>query len=303
MSLDILMAVYNGSKFLEEQLDSVLGQSCGEFRLIICDDCSDDGSRGIIEKYAALHPDKITVIYNSKNIGAKESFFKLLSASDADHIMFCDQDDIWQKDKVRLTAECMRASENGLPTLVHTDLSVIDENGDEISPSMLKMQKIDANRTDLNELLVQNIVTGCTAMINRPLAALVKKPACPTLHDWWLALTACLFGQIVFLPETTIRYRRHSKNIRGAKNMADPAYILSRMLDPADAKAMLKLGYIQAAELAAAYGDALPAEQAEMLFAYGKCTELGKADRILTARKYKIWKQGAVRRIGQLLYM
>ncbi len=302
-NVDILTAVCNGENFLEKQLDSVLSQNYDNFRIIICDDNSADNSRQIIENFKKRSPDKIKVIFNEKNMGAKENFFKLLSLSTAEYIMFCDQDDIWDNNKIRLTLDHMKKHENGRPTLVHTDMSVIDENGATLAPSFTKMQKIDVTKTALNELLVQNTVTGCTMMINRKLADIVKYPVCPTLHDWWIALTACLFGQIFFLPEQTMQYRRHSHNIRGAKNMSSLGYILSRAADKTDAVNMLKLGYIQSAELAKLYAPFLSDSQSEILNAYGKCVDENKLKRLMTIKKYGIWKQGIVRKVGQILFL
>lgn len=303
MSVDILLAAYNGEKYIEKQIDSVLNQTFEDWRLIICDDCSQDGTAAIIKEYCARFPEKISSVYNERNLGAKETFFKLLEMSRGEYIMFCDQDDVWDGDKISRTLDCMKKNENGAPLLVHTDLFVIDENGSKTAESMFGLQAIDSGRTALNQLLVQNTVTGCTSMINRALADIIKKPSCATLHDWWIALTACLFGSIVFLPETTMGYRRHGENIRGAKNMSSLKYILSRAGDAADAKAMLRLGYEQSAELAGLYGGALDAESLEMLRAYGSCLTLGKLERLGVIKKYGIWKQGCVRILGQLIYL
>ncbi len=299
--VDILMAVYNGGEFLKKQLDSVLAQDYGDIRLIICDDCSDDGSRAALETYKNRFPDRINLVFNDKNIGVKNNFFKLMKMSSAEYVMFCDQDDIWDKDKVSRTLSFMKENEYGGPLLVHTDLRVIDENDKVTAASFNEMQAIDPLDNGLNVLLVQNTVTGCTAMINRALADIVKRPKCKTLHDWWLAVTAAAFGRIAYLPEATMGYRRHSRNLRGARSMKSAKYILGRAADKSDAKTMIKLGYAQSKEFCELYKDDF--KDRGMLEAYGACLEKGKIGRIKTVIKYKILKQGLIRRIGQFIYM
>ncbi len=301
--VDILLAVYNGGKFLKKQLDSIFAQTYRDFLLIVCDDGSTDDSRQLLEEYQKRFVGQMQVIYNDKNLGAKNNFFKLLSLSKAEYIMFCDQDDIWDKNKVEKTLDFFRKNEDSGVLLVHTDMRVIDENDVQTAESFNKLQSIDPYQNSLNKLLVQNTVTGCTVMINRALADIVLQPRCDTLHDWWLAVTAAAFGKIAYLPEATMGYRRHSQNVRGARDMSSPKYILSRAADKSDAAAMLGLGYEQSAEFAAYYKDKLDKETLKMLEAYGDCAKCGKLKKLKTIFRYKIFKQGLVRKIGQLIYM
>lgn len=303
MKLEILTASYNGEKFIRQQLDSILSQTYTNWHMTVCDDLSTDNTRAVIEEYHAKFPDKISVVLNEKNLGVKKTFFKLLSAADADYIMFCDQDDIWNSDKIQKTLDCMLENENNSPLLVHTDMSVINETGEIISPSFHQMQSIDASKNSLNRIIVQNTVTGCSMMINKALAELIKEPDCSTLHDWWIAVTASALGKIVFLPEATMLYRRHTANLRGARSMSDPNYIIDRAKDKNDARAMLGLGYRQSAEFAELYKSRLSKADYELLSEYGNMINKNKIKKIQTALKYKTWKQGAVRVLGQLLYM
>ena len=301
--VDVLLAVYNGGEYLKKQLDSLISQTYGDFCVIICDDGSTDGSRDILTDYAAKFPHKIKLFFNKKNIGVKNNFFRLLKLSSAEYIMFCDQDDVWDSDKIAKTLDFFRQNEYGGPLLVHTDMRITDENDSIISDSFNKMQGIDPYKNSLNILLVQNTVTGCTVMINRALADITKHPACKTLHDWWMAVTAAVFGRIAYLPEATMCYRRHSKNVRGARDMSSVKYILSRFAEKTEARAMLRLGYAQSAEFARLYKDELNAAAYKMLYFYGKCLEYGKIKRLFTILRFKIFKQGTVRRIGQLIYL
>lgn len=104
--IDILMAVYNGGEFLGEQIDSVITQSFGEWRLYICDDGSSDGSVNIAREYGEKYPERISVRVNAAPTGsAAANFMGMLRESRAEYVMFGDQDDVWREDKVRLMLE------------------------------------------------------------------------------------------------------------------------------------------------------------------------------------------------------
>ncbi|WP_158513231.1 glycosyltransferase [Shigella sp. FC2383] len=98
--IDILLPVFNGSKYLRQQLDSLLNQSYKNIRVIIRDDLSSDDSRNLIKNYAENTDGKIVYIDSDKNLGSSLSFHELLKQSTADYVMFCDQDDVWLPNKV-----------------------------------------------------------------------------------------------------------------------------------------------------------------------------------------------------------
>jgi glycosyltransferase, family 2 len=140
--------------------------------------------------------------------------------------MFCDQDDVWDKDKIKLTLKTMKVMEKRYgkktPLLVYTDLSICDEKLTVISPSMRKASGFD-NINSLARLLVENKVTGNTVMINSALARLALRTPVEELaqnievHDRYLALLACCTGRTAYIDIPLVRYRQHSKNLLGAK--------------------------------------------------------------------------------------
>ncbi len=294
------MAAYNGEKYIAEQIESILSQTVKDWRLIICDDCSQDATAEIIKKYRYKNKDRILLYENEKNSGSsKTNFFSLIKKSDADYIFTCDQDDIWKPDKLEKT---LRAFEDkSIPTLVHTDLTVVDENGKRLSDSMIRSQHIDVRRDKLNQLIVQNIVTGCTMAINRSLADILREPDVIPVHDWWIAATASIYGQIKFIDEPTMLYRQHDSNQCGAQNMESGKYIAGRLKDKNRSKHMLELGYIMAEELLDKYS--IPSGYIPMLRAYSSMLDKSKADKIRTVFKYKIWKNGPIRKLGQLYFL
>lgn len=223
--IDILLAVCNGEKYLEEQINSLLQQTYSNIHVIIRDDLSNDSSQAIIETYQKQYPSKIEVIQGKERVGVKENFSQLMNASNAPYIMFCDQDDVWFPHKVMDTIETMLYLEKNYgeqPYLVHANLNVVDEKLNLIHESFWDYVKIYPLKSKgFNKLLNQNVVTGCTVMINRLLLEVAKPiPKQCFMHDWWLALTAAAFGKIEVIDRTLIYYRQHSNNSLGAQKFA-----------------------------------------------------------------------------------
>jgi glycosyltransferase involved in cell wall biosynthesis len=217
------MATYNGEPFLEQQLDSILAQSNQDWQLLIRDDGSDDNTVRIVEDYVSRLPDRIRLITDNENhLGASLNFGKLLEYADTEYIMFSDQDDVWLQNKIELTLNAMKAAEwiyPDKPILIHTDLQVIDSELKTIANSLWSYQKLFPEAgDDLNRIMAQNVVTGCTVMINKKAMA-VSMPVPPEaiMYDWWLALNVCRHGKIAYVSIPSVLYRQHSRNSVGAK--------------------------------------------------------------------------------------
>jgi len=226
--VDILLATYNGEKYLAEQLDSILSQTHTAWRLLIRDDDSSDSSLDIIQSYREKYPSQIILIEDEeKNLGAYQNFARLLREATNNYIMFCDQDDIWLETKVADTLKAMVDNErDATPLLVHTDLEVVDETLQTLQPSFVKKMHINVKRDKLNQLLMRNIATGCTMMINRPLLDLILPlPEKGVIHDWWIVLVASIYGHIIYLDRATILYRQHGNNTIGASQESGWEYI------------------------------------------------------------------------------
>lgn len=221
--VDILMSTYNGEKYIEEQINSLLAQSYTNWQLIIRDDYSTDNTSQIIDIFQKKYPQKIFVIKdNLKNLGVTQSFFVLMQNSKADYLMFCDQDDVWLPDKIKLTLEEILKLEKNKqlishPALVFSDLKVVNESLKPITDSFWRIMSINPNNAkQINKIIVRNSVTGCTMMINKPLKNLIEEiPQTALIHDWWITLTACLFAQISYINKPTILYRQHNNNVMG----------------------------------------------------------------------------------------
>lgn len=217
----ILMATYNGERFLHYQFESLLKQTNQDWVLYIHDDNSTDCTVKIIQEYVEKYKEQIIFLDDDVSFGnATKNFSYMINKISADYMMFCDQDDIWLENKIELTMKTMEKTEydnRGEPVMVHTDLRVVDQQLNVIHNSFCKFMRINPKRDSLNNLLVRNIATGCTMMINRPLINLLQPiPDEIIVHDWWIALVASSFGKIVFIPSTTILYRQHEANTIGA---------------------------------------------------------------------------------------
>ena len=307
--IEILMATYNGERYLAEQLDSLFAQTETDWHLTVRDDGSTDRTAEIVGEYAARFPEKITFAVNEENSGgARYNFYRMLTEADADYVMTCDQDDIWLPDKIGQTLRKMRLLEQvigaGRPVLVHTDLTVVDQDGEILAQSMFFQQNLDEHRKEFSELLVQNNVTGCTVMVNRALLNELPKeaPDGMIMHDWWMALVAAAFGEIGFVRASTIRYRQHADNAVGAKDARSLRYQAERLKDRAGAKQVLADTYRQAAAFAELYRGRLTPGQLETAETYGKMESYGKLRRLRVLRNYRLWKHGLTRRIGQMLF-
>lgn len=311
--IDVLLATYNGEPYLKEQLDSILAQEYTDFRILIRDDGSTDGTMKIIADYCVRHADKIIDVTDGEATGsAQGNFSRLMGSATADYIAFCDQDDLWHKHKLYQSLALMQTCERYLrrdnggvipPILVHTDLIVADEQLRRIAPSLMRYQRLNHKKRELSSLLVQNNITGNTVLINRALADRAGVIPCGVLmHDWWLGLVAAAFGHIAFLDKQMVIYRQHGNNAVGAKDVYDPAYVQKQLESGRYALALEKT-YEQAALFLSVYGDTLPPKQRELVEAYAGMKDCKRNERLSRTLKYGFWKQGLGRRLGQIALM
>lgn len=305
----ILMAAYNGEKYIAEQIESILSQTETDWKLVIQDDCSKDKTVEIIKKYVKKCPGKIFLVeLKAPFCNAKSNFSAMLGFADTDYMMTCDQDDVWLPDKIKSTLEKMHELEEGFghckPLLVHTDLKVVNEKLNMISDSMFVRQNLNSSRDKFNNLLVQNIVTGCTMMVNSALLNLVYEvPEQAIMHDWWLALIAAAFGHIGFINEPTVLYRQHDSNAVGSKNATGFYYNLNRMISRKQSQLAIRETYTQAKSFLKTYESQLSVQLLKLVKEYSYLPQYKKIKRLQTIWKYDFWKTGFFRRCGQILFM
>ncbi|MBQ4266194.1 MAG: glycosyltransferase family 2 protein [Clostridia bacterium] len=234
---EILLATYNGEKYVGAQIDSILAQKDARWHLTLSDDGSTDGTVRILDEYASRYPDRITRYVSGKKFGnARDHFFHLMRSCEAPYMFFCDQDDVWYEEKIGKTLEAMiRAEEThgkNCPVLAFTDQTPTDENLVPLAPSLMRYQQQYAQEIDYRAIMLQNIVTGGAAGINLALAKLAAEcidEKQTIMHDWWLGIVAARFGQLVYIDEPLSDYRQHGTNSVGAKDVRSLSHIAGKL--------------------------------------------------------------------------
>lgn len=210
--VSIVMAVYHPREdWLTEQLTSLNRQTYPNLALFICDDGPDQPvNPALFQKYITAF--RWHLVRNQQNQGSNKTFERLTAMANGEYIAYCDQDDIWEDNKIELLVQKIKETD---AELCCSDLSIIDENGRFIADSLTKVRKrhMFLEGADLApKLAVRNFVTGCAMVIKADTA----KAAIPfeeyMVHDHWLALYSALQGEIVFEPTATVRYRQHREN-------------------------------------------------------------------------------------------
>ena len=241
---------------------------------------------------------------SKKNFAAIVAWVK--ARYEFNYYMFSDQDDFWLPDKISRTLAALQAEEarTGGPVLAHTDLKVVDSGLKELGGSFFAYRALDPEVKDLNHLLIQNNITGCTMMWNRALNELVElSDDKVAMHDWWMALAACCFGSIVCVKEATILYRQHGDNVVGATKVNTPGFILQRLKGNNHVRQTLRMAVEQAGAFLAHYGEKLSETQRETLGIFSALYTHGKPQRLAQVISHRFLKQGTVQIIGELLFI
>ncbi len=209
--VSIAMATYNGEKFIEEQIESLLNQTYVNIEIIICDDCSTDNTFQILQDYAKKDS-RIKLFKNKRNLGYVKNFEKAISLCNGDYIALSDQDDIWLEKKIEILLKNI-----GNYDLIHSDAYLINENEKILNKSYSNFSKKQLNPKDIIELAFTPMVTGCTCMFTKDLKEKVL-PFCNKIHihDLWISLIAFKNNGIKYHGESLIKYRQHDNNQIGA---------------------------------------------------------------------------------------
>jgi glycosyltransferase involved in cell wall biosynthesis len=215
IKIAVVMTTYNGERYLEQQIESILSQSLSPDTLIVCDDRSTDSTVEILDKYQ--RQGKLTYVVNAEQLGLIENFKKAVSLAPQDaYVALSDQDDQWLPDKLEHSARTLLEIEDpGLPCMVYTDLMLVDETDRALNQSFRNELGQDRYQHNLQTLLFGNFVNGCTVLMNPVLRArFAEIPGDIRLnHDGWMALQAYAFGRAQELKIPLVRYRKHNTNV------------------------------------------------------------------------------------------
>lgn len=267
--VDVVLASYNCSEHIKEQVESLLGQSASGWQLIISDDSSTDDTLKILKGLSDINRN-IKLISQPTNLGVISNVNCLLDRSKSEYTLFCDQDDVWLPNNIELKFDKMLQMEKvygkQTPILIHTDLRVVDQDLTLIAPSFWKYQNLDPYPTKLfSKLIIKNFVTGCSMMINKSLKDLIGKiPEEAIMHDWWIALIAVTQGQIASISSPTILYRQHGQNTVGAKQWG-MRYLANKIVNAHRTNKVIDKVIIQAEKFRDVYRDRLNIDHLSVL--------------------------------------
>jgi glycosyltransferase involved in cell wall biosynthesis len=214
--VQVLLSTYNGEKYVLEQLESLRLQDYDNFTVKIRDDGSKDETFTLVSEY--IKNNKLNwEINKGENLGVVRSFFWLLfnSSEEADFYSFCDQDDVWRRDKISIAVKMLTEEKEEKPLLYCSAYSLVDEELKAFS-NQYNVSKIVPS---FKGALFANIATGCTIVINSKARELIicrRLPNC-MVHDWWFYLVISAFGKVIFDSQRTVMYRMHGKNVYGAR--------------------------------------------------------------------------------------
>ena len=306
--IDVCLACYNGGRYLPALLASLRAQDEPSFRVLMQDDGSTDDTPALLAAAQAADARFIPAAEQGRHLGAVGNFLSLIRQSDAPYTALCDQDDVWHADKLSACRAAMARAEaeygSDTPLLVHSDAALVDADGAPLHPSFFAHQGWDGSTVTLAPLLVQNNVTGCTLLMNAPLRRLVAAHGTPEamfMHDWFIALTAAAFGQIVFLPRALVDYRQHGTNVMGASKGGQLARFARALSLPRQVRERIALTYRHTRAFAASY-PALPDEARHVIDAYLTLPETPKLTRWRTLRRLGCLMQSPLTRLAQLLF-
>lgn len=305
--ITVLMATYQGARYIREQLDSILAQTVADIRVLITDDHSTDGTDRIIKEYEEQYPERITCLhFDTSSGGAAANFGRLFRQISEGYVMLSDQDDIWFPYKAERLLTQIKKMEaefcSNMPLLVHSDMQVADEKGRPIHASFFEYQHVVPERKRLNQLLVENNVTGAAVMVNAVMLPYLQNiPADCSMHDWWLALVACCVGKIGWVEEPLYLYRQHGTNTLGAKTQLEQ--YVSRVSREEQVRENYRKMFHQADQLQKQLEPKLTAEQKQCLQAFLSLPQKSRIEKIRTIKKFRFYKSSWINTVGMCLNM
>jgi glycosyltransferase involved in cell wall biosynthesis len=214
--ISIAMCTYNGERFLEQQLQSIIKQTYENLEIVIVDDSSTDNTLSIIKEYAGKDK-RIKWYQNETNIGFNRNFERALKLCAGKYIAISDQDDIWEPQKIQRLADTI-----GDHWVAFSNSALIDSNGSPLGRNLL-VDNFNYGNRDYRGILLMNFVTGHTCLITREFLQLALPIPETAVYDWWMGFVAIYNNKLIYLDEILTNYRVHPSSIIqqfvGAKNL------------------------------------------------------------------------------------
>lgn len=319
----VILCTYNGEKYLEKQIKSIMEQDREDFCLLYSDDGSTDSTKAILQSLQERYGKKMLAFPRSMKSGSPaKHFLSILSAlakgevyiENLEYIFLADQDDCWFPDKLSKTISVIKEEERkfgeSLPILCHTDCTLVNAKGELLAKSYRSYQKLPGASYRFSRLLLQNHVTGASVGINKALLQYCKEiPEQVKMHDHWLALLANCFGEIQYLPYASYAYRQHEENVLGAKKASvlkecEERLAASKEKDKEDAiHSSYRALFSQGRELKRLFGDLLPEIKRKVLEAFLSLEGKSRLGKITTMALFGIYPYPLYRGIGAMLFL
>ncbi len=245
----ILMATYNGGRYIREQIESIKNQTFKNWTLFVSDDGSCDETLEVVNSF---EDPRIVVVASRNSIGTASGNFMGLAryASSYDYAFFCDQDDVWFPDKIEAELAAIESIEStvspSVPVLAFTDSVEVDEGLERIRSSFVKTLQFNASTATFAQVVIANVAQGCTVAINASVVSLLIEYGLNKevgMHDWWALILAMCFGESIFIDRPTMMYRQHSGNAVGSTDTTFLSW-LKRLIK----KPSLLFGWMQRAK-------------------------------------------------------
>nr|WP_263324821.1 glycosyltransferase family 2 protein [Neobacillus sp. Marseille-Q6967] len=212
MKVSVAMATYNGEKFLQQQIDSILSQLSSEDELIISDDHSTDQTLKIIDKYTK--GDHRVKLFMNEEKGVTSNFENAIKRTQNDIVFLSDQDDVWKPEKVQTVKSYYE--KNPHIQMIMSDITVVDND---LNPTIESFYEFRGSRSGVMKNIIKNSYIGCAMSFRRELKSkILPIPRNVPMHDMWIGLVADMNHSALLIPEKLIYYRRHDQTVTTVEN-------------------------------------------------------------------------------------
>lgn len=212
MKVSVAMATYNGEKYIQEQVDSILSQLSSEDELIISDDHSSDGTVSIVEKY--IKEDSRVKLFFNEEKGVTSNFENAIKRTSNDIIFLSDQDDIWKPEKVKTVLSYYEKRPK--VQMIMSDITVVDN---ELNTTIDSFYEFRGSRAGVIKNIIKNSYIGCAMSFRKELKTkILPIPRNVPMHDMWIGLVADMNKSALLIPEKLIYYRRHDSTVTSVEN-------------------------------------------------------------------------------------
>lgn len=288
MQVCVLLSTYNGERYLQEQIASVHAQEGVKVCLIVRDDGSTDSTVDMLNRFQNEH--QLKLIPGGVNLGPAASFLKLLESApnECQFFAFCDQDDVWQKNKLARATSALAPFGDQVPAMYCSRLEIVDSH-----LRLLGLSRVP-RRVGFGNAMVENVAIGCTIVLNQRARSLIVSnlPAKCHMHDWWIYLVISCFGKVIYDPTPAIRYRQHNENTVGT-SVSLGAEFLKRFSRFKNRSGGVFRSTQQAGEFLKSFGERIQADKTELIksFIRGKNSFFTRLGLTMSS---KIWRQRRV---------